>query len=345
MTVQLEPAAAERLLAQAVENLERDYPIHWTQTIDGPGQLVPQREVHPMFAGSWDWHSCVHQTWLAVRLLRLRPALGGAGAAIAALDRLLTPESGRAEAAFFRGPHSASWERPYGWAWLFTLDAELRRWAAASPNGPAPRWSAALGPLHDVLRGRWLEWAGSAQRPIRAGAHQNSAFGLGLVLDAARAIGDDELAETTAAAARRWYGEDERYGGYEPDAADFLSPALVEADAMRRVLDPDGFGDWFTSFLPDLEAPRWSVLREPIDVPEPSDPGGSHLIGLLLSRAWCWRAIARSLPAGHRLASVAAAAADRHGEAGWAYVFGEGYAATHWVGTFAAYLDLGALSG
>ena len=307
---------------------------------------MPQRTRHPIFAGSYDWHSCVHQTWLIVRLLRLRPDLPAATDAADVLDRLVTVEGGSIEAEFFRGPSGAHWERPYGWAWLFLLDAELRGWLARDPvTSGAANWAKNISPLADVLRERWLAWLADAALPTRAGTHSNSAFALGLVLDAARAGADHELARATEAAARRWFAADAAYGGYEPDAADFLSPALVEADLMRRVLAPAEFATWFDAFLPDLATDRWTTLREPIAVPDPADPYGSHLSGLALSRAWCWAAIAAALPAGHRHVEPARQAADVHREAGWRYVSGYGYAAEHWLGTFAVYLDLGALTG
>lgn len=329
------------LLAQAVGNVQRDYPIHWTRTIDGPEDLRPHRELHPMFGGSWDWHSCVHQTWLIARLLRTRSAPAGGEEAVAVLDRLLTPEHGRTEAAFFGRPRSAGWERPYGWAWMLTLDAELRTWA--TPD--ALRWAQALAPLTSTLREGWLRWVGSATRPVRSGVHQNSAFACGLVLDAARGLEDGELFEATAATTVRLFAGDENYRPFEPDAADFLSPALCEADLVRRVLSPEDFASWFAGFLPDLDGEDGRILREPVTVEHGSDPQGAHLIGLNLSRAWCWRALAAALPEGHGYRDLARAAAAAHREAGWRSVFGEGYAATHWVGSFAAYLELGALTG
>jgi hypothetical protein len=344
VTTRLDDSDANRLLTTAVANVQRDYPVHWTHFVHSAEELVPQRTRHPVFAGSYDWHSCVHQTWLIVRLLRLRPDLPGAADAADALDVLLTVEGGATEAEFFRGENGRHWERPYGWAWLFLLDAELRGWQARDPATNATNWAKNLSPLTDVLRERWLNWLVDAALPVRVGTHTNSAFALGLVLDAARAASDDELAGVTEAAARRWFAHDRAYGGYEPDAADFLSPALVEADLMRRVLDPAAFATWFDGFLPDIPGDRWQTLREPIPVPDPSDPYGSHLSGLALSRAWCWSSIAAALPAGHRHVELARQAADVHRDAGWQYVFGYGYAAEHWLGTFASYLDLGALT-
>ncbi|WNV83564.1 DUF2891 domain-containing protein [Umezawaea sp. Da 62-37] len=337
-STRLDDGSAARLLATAVANVQRDHPVHWTHMVSSDADLVSQRTLHPVFAGSYDWHSCVHQTWLAVRLVRLRPDLEGAAEAVAVLDSLLTPEKCEVEAEFFRGQWGKHWERPYGWAWLLVLDAELKTWDSET----ARRWSTALAPLTDVLRDRFLTWASTARLPVRVGTHGNTAFATGMVLDAARAVDDVELTEVCVEAALRWHREDVGYGGFEPDAPDFLSPALVESDLMLRVLDTGEFATWFEAFLPNLDEARWKVLREPVPVDDPTDAYGSHLAGLALSRAWNWLAIAEALPEGHRYRDLALTAGEAHREAGWRYVFGHGYAAEHWLGTFAAYLDLGA---
>lgn len=346
MTARLDDETANALLATAVANVQRDFPVHWTHFVNSAEDLKPQRVRHPVFAGSFDWHSCVHQTWLIVRLLRLRPQLDGADDAWAVLEKLITDEGCATEAAFFASDDARHWERPYGWAWLLVLDAELRTWAGAGAEatGRAADLAARLRPLAELLRERMLDWLRGAALPIRVGTHTNTALASSLVLDAARATGDGELAETIVDAAHRWYGNDVGYGGFEPDAADFLSPALVETDLMRRVLGSDDFANWFAAFLPDLDGDRWRGLREPVAIDDPRDAYGSHLIGLALSRAWCWRGLASALPAGHRFVALAEAAAEVHRDAGWRYVFGYGYASEHWLGTFAAYLDLGALT-
>ncbi|MFE9745854.1 DUF2891 domain-containing protein [Saccharothrix saharensis] len=332
----LDDDTAARLLSTAVENVRRDYPAHWSHVVTGDADLVPLRVLHPIFAGSFDWHSCVHQTWLAVRLLRVRPDVEGAEQARRVLDALITQEHARTEAAFFDGPSGGFWERPYGWAWLLALDAELRTWG--SP------WAAELRPLSAALRDRYLAKVTTARLPVRTGTHGNTAFATGLVLDAARAVGDEELASACERAALRWHREDVGYGGFEPDAADFLSPALTEADLLRRVLPADEFTAWFEAFLPHLEDSRWKVLREPVPVDDPGDAYGSHLVGLALSRAWQWRSVAAALPADHRYADLARTAAEAHRETGLRHVFGHGYYAEHWLGTFAAYLHFGAFT-
>jgi hypothetical protein len=189
-----------------------------------------------------------------------------------------------------------------------------------------------------------LDWLRGAGLPTRVGTHTNSALACALALDAARATDDGELAQAIVDIAVAWYARDTNYGGFEPDAADFLSPALVEADLMRRVLPADEFTAWFEAFLPDLEDDRWFTLRVPVSVEDPSDPYGSHLVGLALSRSWCWQGLASALPAGHRFVELAQESAAMHRAFGWMYVSGYGYAAEHWLGTFAAYLELGALT-
>jgi hypothetical protein len=230
MSDRLDDDTANALLETAVANVRRDYPVAWIQLLTSADELRPQRDVHPVFAGSYDWHSCVHQTWLIVRLLRLRPHLPAAASARAALAELITEEGCATEAAFFAGEHNQRWERPYGWAWLFVLVAESE-----------PEFAARLRPLADVLRALMVTWLGRAALPTRVGTHANTALACALTLDVARATGDTELADAVSAAARRWYGADANYGGFEPDAADFLSPALVEADLMRRVLTAEEF--------------------------------------------------------------------------------------------------------
>lgn len=323
MTPAFDATLAERLLATAVANVQRDYPVHWPHLLHSAADLRPQRELHPIFAGAYDWHSCVHQTWLAVRLLRRFPELAGAAETRGVLDVLITPENARTEAAYFARPEGAHWERPYGWAWLLLLQAELRAW----PDGAA--WAEALAPLAETVRTRWVGWLGKARRPVRVGTHANSAFALGLALDAARVARDRELEAACVAAAERFFATDPPYGGCEPDAADFLSPALVEADLLRRVRRTPDFARWLEAYLPLATEARWAALRAPVEVEDASDPHGSHLAGLALSRAWCWRAIGEALPAGHSHRAIAAEAAESHREHGWRYVFGCGYAAEH----------------
>jgi hypothetical protein len=331
----IDAAVASRYARQGLDNVAREYPNHPAHLLTGPEDLVIPSTLHPIFFGSYDWHSSVHQHWLLVRLLRRFPSLAEAAEVRSWFDEHLTAEAAEVEADYLRQPARRSWERPYGWAWLLTLDAELRTWAAdGAPD--ADRWVAGLTPLVEVVRGRCLDWLAVTPYPQRSGTHANSAFACGLLWDAAVAVGDAELRAAIDAAATRWYATDAGYPAWvEPSAADFLSPVLVTADLRRRQLRPDAFAAWFRRLLPDP-----GPLLEPAIVVDRTDPQTVHLDGLNLSRAWCWRRIADALAVGgdDAGAALADAAAVRHAETALPHALGGDYVGTHWLPTFGLYL-------
>jgi hypothetical protein len=75
-----------------------------------------------------DWHSSVHGHWVLARLVRTFPGAVFAPSAREALQQSLTADNIAQEAAYLRGEGRASFERPYGLAWLLQLVAELREW-------------------------------------------------------------------------------------------------------------------------------------------------------------------------------------------------------------------------
>ncbi|HEX9186257.1 MAG TPA: DUF2891 domain-containing protein, partial [Vicinamibacteria bacterium] len=243
-----------------------------------------------------------------------------------------------AEVRYLEGTGRASFERPYGLAWLLQLAAELREWG--SPEARA--WAEALAPLERASAARLREWLPKLTRPIRIGEHSQTAFALGLVLDWARVAGDRETETLVLSRARDFYGADRDCPlAYEPSGEDFLSPCLGEADLMRRVLAPTGFAPWLSAFLPGLPKDGSSGWLAPGVVTDPTDPKLAHLDGLNLSRAWMLEGVARALPEDDpRLASLWAAAAV-HREKGTSAVTGEHYEGGHWLGTFAVYLVTG----
>ncbi|WP_051418750.1 DUF2891 domain-containing protein [Thioalkalivibrio paradoxus] len=331
----LDAATADAYARAGLANIRREYPNHPGHLLTDSADHCAPSVLHPIFYGSFDWHSSVHQHWMLVRLLRRSPQLEMADAVRSALERQFDAHSAQREAAYFRHPERRSFERPYGWAWLLTLAAELEAWGEAVPR----RWAAALQPLTDTVRDRCLAWLDGTRYPQRCGTHGNSAFACGLLLDAAKVFGDVALTEAVRAAASRWYAADAGYPAWiEPSATDFLSPALVEADLMARIMPSDGFPEWLEGFLvaPD-------VLEEPVVVTERGDPQGVHLDGLNLSRAWCWRRIGAALPAGHRWRPVARRASARHAAASLPAVLSGDYVGEHWLPTFAVYLFEGAL--
>ena len=322
---------ASPLARLALDCVQRELPNNIVHLINEPGDVRRPRELHPAFYGCFDWHSAVHGHWLLVRLVRTVPGLREAPEIRAALDANLTAANIAAEVAYFAAPNRGSYERTYGWAWLLQLAAELHGW----PDDDARRWAANLQPLTDAITARYLAFLPKQTYPIRTGVHANTAFGLALALDFARATDHGALEALLVERATAYYAADrDAPAAWEPGGEDFLSPSLMEADLMRRVLPAASFAPWLHAFLPRLPP----QLAHPAIVSDRSDGKLAHLDGLNLSRAWCLRAVAGALPAGDPLRPALAAAADEHTATGLAHVMTGDYAGEHWLASFAVYL-------
>src|SRR6185436_10165932 len=128
------------------------------------------------------------------------------------------------------------------------------------------------------------------------------------------------------------FGRDRDCQAWEPGGDEFLSPALIEALCMARVLPQAEFVDWFEKFLPSLIDHRPGTLFIPATVSDRGDGKIAHLDGLNLSRAWCWRSIAPLLPVDRR--TIAEAAVEDHLAAALPHVAGD-YMGEHWLASFA----------
>lgn len=331
---EVEEGQSLRFVQLALDCVQREYPNKISHVLQGEEDAQTPSDLHPAFYGCYDWHSSVHGHWLLVRLLRDMPAGETAEAATAALDANLTPEAIAGEVAYFQGEGRESFERPYGLAWLLQLGLELRE----LDDPRAARWLAALQPLEAAVVGRYKSWLPNLLYPIRIGTHNQSAFGFALALDWARIAGDVELERLIVDKARDFHIEDRECPiTYEPSGEDFLSPCLMEADLMRRVMPQAEYSAWLGGFLPDIPTDGSADWLEPGRVVDPTDGKLVHLDGVNLSRAWNLSAIAHALPGGDpRIASLEASAA-RHSEAGLAAVTGEDYAGGHWLASFATY--------
>ncbi|MFE1954131.1 DUF2891 domain-containing protein [Streptomyces sp. NPDC059524] len=315
----LTPEATARL---ATANITREYPNFPAHLVAAPTEDTTPRTLHPAFYGAYDWHSAVHMHWLLVRL-HTRDELP-AGTDLSVLDAHLTPEHLRTEADYLLA--HPGFERPYGWAWLTALAAECR----------GTRWADAFAPAVTAVERLLTDWLGKATYPVRHGIHTNSAFSLGLILDTGAAAGlADATLEAVRDRLRDWFaGDHDAPAHWEPSGQDFLSPALSEADAMRRVLGPAEFAAWFDRFLPGLGAGAPCPLLDVPVVSDPTDPHIGHLLGLALSRAAALRGIAAALPEGKARARLAEAA-DAHLAAGLPAVERGDFATDHWLATFA----------
>jgi hypothetical protein len=331
----LDPTTASTFARLALKGIHREYPNKLDHIMNDASEVLPPAGLHPAFFGSFDWHSSVHGHWMLIRLLQRFPDLPEAGAIRPALEVDLTAPNIAVELAYLERPNRASFERTYGWAWLLKLAEELHGWE--DPDGR--RWSAALAPLAEAFAGRYRDFLPRQTRPIRRGVHPNTAFGLAFALDYARAVKDDSLEEFLLERSRSYFGSDRDYpAGWEPDGDDFLSPSLMEADLMRRVLGPADFTTWFHRFLPDLEKREPASLLEPAVVSDRSDPKLVHLDGLNLSRAWCLNGIATALPATDPVRPILLASAVRHARATLPYIASGNYEGEHWLASFAVYM-------
>ncbi len=322
---------AERFARLALDCVHRAYPTKIAHVMLRDEDARPPRLLTPVFYGCFDWHSAVHGHWLLARLLRCRPAGAFAAEARAALDASLTEDGAAGELAYLRGEGRGGFERPYGLAWLVTLAAECAAWS--DPDGA--RWARVLAPLAAEAAARLAAYFARLPRPVRSGEHGQTAFSLGLALDAARATGHPSVEPLARRARDLFLGDRGLNLAFEPSAEDFLSPGLAEADLMRRVLPTPIFASWLSRFLPALADARISL--RPLRSPDPSDGRLAHLDGLLLSRAWMLEGIASGLPPEDPRRPGLLAAAEEHGAAGLAAVTGEHYEGGHWLGTFAVY--------
>jgi hypothetical protein len=335
----LDAAAAARFAALALKCLHQEYPNKIAHTLDSDADARPPRELFPAFHGCYDWHSAVHGHWLLVRLLRKLPDAPFAATARAELARSLSSENIAREVSYLQRSGRASFERPYGLAWLLQLTAELRSW-----NDPqAQRWARNLAPLEAEAAARIKRWLPDLRYPIRVGEHDQTAFGFGLIWDWAAVAGDAEMRALLADAAQRFYSADRECPlRYEPSGQDFLSPCLAEADFMRRVLEREAFERWLTRFLPQIPRRGRADWLATAVVTNREDPKLAHLDGLNLSRAWMLEGIASGLGARDRRRAALLAAARAHADAALPAVTGEHYEGGHWLGTFAVYLVTGA---
>ncbi len=335
---QFDVHAAERFARLALACVHKEYPNKISHVLNSDADVAPPRKLTPAFCGCFDWHSSVHGHWLLARLARTFPEASFAEEARAALKQSLTTENIEAEAAYLEGNGRASFERPYGLAWLLQLAAELREW-----DDPLARELAAnLRPLEEAAVERLSTWLPKLSHPVRVGEHSQTAFALGLMLDYARVSGNEAFGKLAAASAKKYFLADKICPlAYEPSGEDFLSPCLGEADVVRRILAPNEFAKWLSDFLPQIPE-KSSADWLPVAVsPDPSDPKLAHLDGLNLSRAWMLEGIVSDLPPNDPRRQALLAAAEAHRKAGLAAVTGAHYEGGHWLGSFAVYLTTG----
>jgi len=326
---------ASHFASLALKCVQKEYPNKPDHVANDAADVRSPRVMHGAFYGCFDWHSSVHGHWMLVHLLRLFPALPEARDIRAALSTNLSAENIRGENAYLLQQNRASFERTYGWAWLLKLAEDLHSWN----DEDGKRWSQNLRPLADAFAEKYVSFLPKQTYPIRTGVHPNTAFGLAFALDYARAVGNQKLESLIVERSRTYFGHDLDYpASWEPGGEDFFSPALMEADLMRRVMNKTEFASWFHLFLPAIARGEPKALLQPAIVTDRTDPKLVHLDGLNLSRAWCMRSIAAALPQNDPARKVLVRAAAAHAQASLPHVASGNYEGEHWLASFAVYL-------
>ena len=176
--------AASRFAHLALYCVHKEYPNKIAHSMNSDADVAPPRKLTPSFYGCYDWHSSVHGHWLLVRLARTFPDAPFALQARAALQQSLTAENLHTEASYLQAEGRASFERPYGLAWLLQLAVELRDWAADDPTNLAVHaFYVNLLPLEQSAVDRLKVWLPKLSYPVRIGEHNQTAFAIGLMID------------------------------------------------------------------------------------------------------------------------------------------------------------------
>ena len=327
-------AQVARFARLALEGIPREFPNKPSNVMVSRETVLSPQEMHPVFYGSFDWHSSVHGHWMLIRSLKRYPGSSVDAAIRQLLQAQLTAEKLAAEAEYFRAEHNRNFERMYGWAWALRLVEELRKW----PDPLGQQLADNLRPLEQIIVARTMAYLPLLSFPIRTGVHPDTAFALGQIWDYAVAVQNDQLQQLVRQRSRDYYLADEAYPTrYEPSGEDFFSPGLNEADLLRRVLEPAEYAEWLGRFFPTLSAGHLGNLLTPVEVSDLTDGKIVHLAGLDLSRAWTLNSIAQALPAEDPRVQILTRAAEAHAAAGFRYVFSGHYEGEHWLATFAVY--------
>src|ERR1700741_2950188 len=90
MATRLTPAIASTFATLALSHLTREYPNKLAHSLAGPGDVHDPRELHPVFYGSYDWHSCLPGYGLLFPLIDRYPDLPEAARVTAVVDEHFT---------------------------------------------------------------------------------------------------------------------------------------------------------------------------------------------------------------------------------------------------------------
>lgn len=327
--ITLTQKGASHLSSLPFKCLDKEFPFK-------PGYVVSDttfsspKKLHPAFCGCFDWHSSVHGHWLLVALLKQYPQMPEADSILLKLKRHLSAENIKTELDLFKGDNK-TFERPYGWGWIFQLQNELLTWNTNTGR----ELSRNLHPLARFIAKEWIGFHNKLQYPVREPEHFNSAFSMCLAWDYAITANDTALQNAIKQSALRFYINDVNCPtAYEPGGYDFLSPCLEEARLMQRILPGKEFNSWLTSFMPALYT-NPAALFTVGEVSDPKDGKMAHLYGLNFSRSWCLYEIAAKMPEGKT--KPVKDLALQHFKYSLPHVASGAYEGDHWLATYVVF--------
>jgi len=308
------------------------------------------------FYGCGDWHSAVNATWTLAVVLKRLPEISVSRLIREKLTDHLGKTNLEGEVAFFKD--AGTFERPYGYAWLLTLGAELQTW----DDTQAAQWAANVAPLSKYFSEQTIAYLKDLDGPVRTGGQTNTAFVLTLAFDASETLHDYALRAAIIDYAKKSYAKDvDCATESEPAAGDLVSPCLSEAALMSRIVDRATFVLWLDKFLPAPNSPKFRPLLTVATAPvgraggggaggagaggAGADAGGrgrggvgggrAMPIGLAFSRAEALTRLGSALPESDPRVPAFRRAAAIHADAGVKALTDPAAADAPWVGAFA----------
>lgn len=317
----------EGVVLSVLRHVQQEFPHSQSRVYDSVSDYRRPKVDHPVFYGSFDWHSCVHGYWTLLRALQRYPDADFCSDIESLFAAQLTPEKLSVERDFFLRPSQSTFERPYGWAWFLKLASEFKD----SPLPKMQRYAENLQPLADTLAERFINYLPKLRYPIHSGQHNNTAFSLILLLDYVQGVDDPKMSRQLLDSITIMYGKGAPINVPEPGGEDFLSPGWQQALLMMRVLPTQEFENWMVSFIHEGEYKR--ALFTPVAVSDGTDGRLAHLDGLNLSRAWCMARIAERFIHKREIHASLMNAAEEHLSASSQRI-SEHYMGEHWLATF-----------
>ena len=317
---------ASQLAKLPLKCLQKEYPNKLNQVLLDNTEFGTPKELHPAFYGCFDWHSAVHGHWSLVFLLEKYPSLEQKQVVIEKLSENINKDKIALEIAYFNRKSERAFERTYGWVWLLKLQHALEE----SKHNEIKALSPILKPLTDLLILRYEEFLPKLLYPVRAGTHQNTAFGLNFAHDYAVYSKNEKFKALIESTALRLYQNDTNCPmTWEPSGTDFLSPCLEELALMERILPQKTFEKWVKNFAPQLlnKNFKWEVAK----VSDRADGQLVHLDGLNFSRAWNFYRLAKKQS---KLMQHLTLLADTHLKASLPAIVDGNYEGEHWLASF-----------